>query len=110
VGTSVVGIFGPTNSKVTGPSGMKSTVCRLNLSCSPCYDTGFSENCPHGFCLKGLSPDSVSKVVSSFLTGTARPKNCDFEPGSLPKYWTEFLHQRESAQIRFEKTKKWTEA
>lgn len=45
VKTPVIGIFGPTNPKATGPFSPKSAVISLNLECQPCYNrVGFLPN------------------------------------------------------------------
>lgn len=59
-GCPVLGIFGSTNPRWTGPLGARSRAIRLGLDCSPCY----AKRCPTKIeCLRDLEP---SRVAATF--------------------------------------------
>lgn len=64
VGTRTIAVLGPTNPKHTGPYGTAHRIVRLGLPCSPCFDSGYSSNCPHRNCLMQLSPEIAWQVIS----------------------------------------------
>ncbi len=67
VGTSVVGLFGPTRSEVTGPRGMgKHLICFHDVGCNqaPCYHL----NCPNNVCMQAIGVDDVIKAISKFTS------------------------------------------
>ena len=60
-------IIGPTNPKKTGPYGNKHKHISLNLNCQPCFDSGYSEECPHRNCLAKLSPEIVLSEIIKYI-------------------------------------------
>lgn len=64
VGTPVVGLFGPTDPRRTGPAGEGHTVLRRELFCSPC----FLKRCPYGHeCMEGLGVEEVYEAAREKL-------------------------------------------
>ena len=63
MGSSVVGIFGPTSPLRTGPYGRKHRVVRVGLPCSPC----FKKSCDHMSCMKGISVEQVYDTVKEVI-------------------------------------------
>jgi heptosyltransferase-1 len=66
IGVSVVGIFGPTRSEITGPCGMgESVVLFKNVGCNnaPCYHLGCLDN----VCMKSIGAKDVWDAVQKFL-------------------------------------------
>jgi len=67
LGVPTVGILGPTNPNHTGPYGKMHRVARLDLKCSPCFDSGYSLKCKHRRCLTELKPDYVLQKIEELL-------------------------------------------
>jgi hypothetical protein len=65
------GVLGPCHSGRSGPRGSRARSIRLNLPCSPCFESGFAKRCPHRACLSHLDPHAVAEAVHS-LTGLGR--------------------------------------
>ncbi len=66
LGTPIIGLFGPTDPRRTGPYGQESTAVRLGLSCSPCL----KQRCRHPQvmeCLRGITPATVAGKVRESL-------------------------------------------
>lgn len=63
MGSSVVGIFGPTSPLRTGPYGRKHRVVRVGLPCSPC----FKKSCDHMSCMKGITVEQVYNTVKEMF-------------------------------------------
>ena len=63
MGSSVVGIFGPTSPLRTGPYGRNHRVVRVGLPCSPC----FKKSCDHMSCMKGITVEQVYKTVKEMF-------------------------------------------
>jgi len=71
VGTPVVGLFGPTEPRRTGPYGQVEHVLRLDLPCVPCM----SSRCRHKpvmECLTSILPDRAFGAVRQRLVGKTR--------------------------------------
>ena len=65
VGTSVIGLFGPTHPSVTGPRGSgKSMVIRHEMGCNikPCYHL----KCPDNVCMKAITVNHVIQKIREF--------------------------------------------
>ena len=77
VGTPVVGIYGPTDPRNTGPLGPRARMVRLGIGCSPCYDLTGPAECKlpdrSVACMWGLSADRVFESVASVLARRDRP-------------------------------------
>ncbi|MDA8100140.1 MAG: lipopolysaccharide heptosyltransferase II [Nitrospiraceae bacterium] len=60
-GARVVALFGPTSTGRTGPYGIRHTVIRAGLDCSPC----FSRACPYETvrCMEAISVDQVMEAL-----------------------------------------------
>ena len=73
LGTPVVGIFGPTDPRNTGPLGESTRMVRLGIGCSPCYDLSGPAECKlpdrSVACMWGLSADRVFESVAAVLAG-----------------------------------------
>lgn len=69
VGTTVVGLYGPTNPSFTGPYAKNRRIVRAGLHCSPCYRVGFSQGCGDPVCLSGLDVGRVEREVLLALAG-----------------------------------------
>jgi len=63
MGSSVVGIFGPTSPLRTGPYGRKHRVVRVGLPCSPC----FKRSCDHMSCMRGITVEQVYDAVKEVI-------------------------------------------
>jgi lipopolysaccharide heptosyltransferase II len=63
LGRPVVGVYGPTDPTNTGPLASRSSVVRLGLACSPCYDLRTPADCKlpdrSVACMWGLGPERV---------------------------------------------------
>jgi len=62
VGTTVIGLFGPTRGEVTGPRGRaRSSVIQKDVGCNrePCYYL----ECPDNVCMKEITVDDVIKEI-----------------------------------------------
>jgi len=62
----IIGIYGPTDYKITGPHNSKLYPVSINLECSPCYqDT--PEGCGNPVCMSQISPELVFENVERCL-------------------------------------------
>jgi lipopolysaccharide heptosyltransferase II len=68
VGTPVVGIFGPTDLRRTGPAG-KHVIVRHDPGCAPCYvRPGDKIGCPDKIkCLEAITPEEVLSAVKGLM-------------------------------------------
>lgn len=65
VDTPLIAIFGPTDPAISGPSGGKSVIVRLDLPCSPCNRKG---ECPYDVrCMHEITPEMVLEKVLKLL-------------------------------------------
>lgn len=64
VGTKVVGLFGPSNSDVTGPQGNGHTVIRSGVDCSPCMKTDCKLD---RICMTSISASEVIRAVDQIV-------------------------------------------
>ena len=65
VGTSVVGIFGPTRPEITGPRGSgRAVILQRDVGCNrrPCYNL----ECPDNICMQAVSVKEVLDAVRQF--------------------------------------------
>lgn len=69
MGTPVVGLFGPTDPKKTGPQGDGHQIVTANLPCSPCLNA----DCADPICMSRIAPDMVIAAVSDLVTAGANP-------------------------------------
>jgi ADP-heptose:LPS heptosyltransferase len=63
-GTKVVGLYGPSNSRITGPRGEGHVVVTAGADCSPCLRTECKFN---RICMTDLAPQAVIAAVDSVL-------------------------------------------
>lgn len=73
MGTPVVGIYGPTNPKFTGPFTPRLRVVRLGYRCSPCYRLGFESGCGNPVCMTDITPEPVLAAVRAELADEPVP-------------------------------------
>ena len=66
LGTRVVGLFGPTEPRRTGPYGQQEHALQLDLPCSPCLKSRCRYSKPLE-CLRALSPETVFNAVQKRL-------------------------------------------
>lgn len=65
VGTSVIGLYGPSDSRITGPQGKGHVVLTSGVDCSPCIKT----ECAFGRkCMIDLTPEEVISAVEQILS------------------------------------------
>ncbi len=60
----VVGIYGPTDPKYSGPQNTRSAVVKKQMKCAPCY---LREPCTHRICLEELDAQAVVDVCRKVL-------------------------------------------
>ncbi len=54
-GIPIVGIYGPTNPRFTGPLGTRVWIVRKDYGCAPCYRNGFVSGCGQPRCITDIS-------------------------------------------------------
>lgn len=64
LGKPVVGLYGPTSPRLTGPWGPRATVLWDNLFCGPCVR---HPTCDDYHCMSGLTPSRVMSAVRELL-------------------------------------------
>lgn len=100
VGIPSISLVGPTNYHQTGPWGPQSRVVRLDLPCSPCFETGYTAHCPHHLCMQALTVDRVIETMTALLRERPAKPNERPEIINLPTdtptgaEWTQFLAER----------------
>jgi lipopolysaccharide heptosyltransferase II len=67
VSAPVIGIFGPTDPRRTGPYPDSSAVIRKDMTCSPCY-AGKPVRCDHIECLDSITVKDVIEEVKKRLS------------------------------------------
>jgi len=72
LGKPVVGVFGPTNPRRTGPYGQVDQVLQHTLSCVPCMKDSCSYSRPLE-CLRAIKPEQVIARVESLLMSPEQP-------------------------------------
>ena len=72
LGKPVVGVFGPTDPRRTGPYGQVDEVLQHKLSCIPCMKDSCSYSQPLE-CLRAIKPEQVTARVASLLRTPAPP-------------------------------------
>lgn len=66
-GTKVVGLYGPSNYKVTGPQGEGHAIITAGVQCSPCMQRKCSRG--HGrICMLQIKPEDVVEAVDKILS------------------------------------------
>lgn len=73
-GTSIVGLYGPTNPSFTGPFTPMLRLVRKNYSCSPCYRPGFEKGCGNPVCMTDITVDQVLDSIRDTLRGSPIPE------------------------------------
>jgi len=66
IGTATVGIYGPTEMKITGPRGSGvSVVLKKDVGCNrePCYHL----KCPDNICMKAIDVEEVHNAITKIL-------------------------------------------
>lgn len=67
VQTPIVGIYGPTDPKLTGPFSDKFTPVHLNINCMPCYRIGYIQGCGKPVCVQDIDVYSVFASTASLV-------------------------------------------
>lgn len=99
-GIPSISLVGPTNYHQTGPWGPQTRVVRLDLPCSPCFETGFTAHCPHHLCMQALTVDRVFETIAALLRDRPAKPNERPEIISLSMEtptgaeWAQFLAER----------------
>ena len=62
----IIGIYGPTDYKITGPHNSKFYPVSINLECSPCYQD-IPEGCGNPVCMSQISPELVFENIEKCL-------------------------------------------
>ena len=70
LGRPVVGLFGPTEPRRTGPYGLHHRILRHELPCSPCMKSRCRWRDPLA-CLIGITPRQVADAVAGLLDGAS---------------------------------------
>lgn len=63
----VLGIYGPTDPKVTGPYTPVNVIVGRNMPCAPCYRKGYERGCGNPICMEELPTDAVFKGFERLL-------------------------------------------
>jgi lipopolysaccharide heptosyltransferase II len=73
LGRPVLAIHGPSDPRISGPGNPASSIVRLPIICSPCYDAKYAAECPlgHHRCMVDLTSDSVFRRANAMLTASA---------------------------------------
>lgn len=73
LGRPVLAIHGPSDPRISGPTGSRSSVVRLPIDCSPCYDATYAAECPlgHHRCMAELTSDGVYRRAKRMLAEQA---------------------------------------
>jgi ADP-heptose:LPS heptosyltransferase len=67
IGVDVVGLYGPTDFKKTGPLLNNLYPITLSLSCSPCYSPSYTKGCGNPICMSDIKVDEVYEKVINIL-------------------------------------------
>jgi len=83
LGVPGVSLFGPTDSGVWGPVGMREI--NLGLACSPCTTTCVDLDCLEQRCMRDIPPE---RVMMELEEAVAKRKNGFQDPGFLEsRFW-----------------------
>jgi lipopolysaccharide heptosyltransferase II len=65
VNTPLIGLFGPTDPRISGPVAPNALVMRQKIWCGPCYDASATADCRfhNPVCMKSISPQAVFVAV-----------------------------------------------
>ncbi|MEZ8326203.1 glycosyltransferase family 9 protein [Vibrio splendidus] len=64
----IVGLYGPTDYKFTGPYSDNLHALTLGLDCSPCYSASNLTGCGNPVCMKNIDVVSVENIVSNICS------------------------------------------
>lgn len=67
VGTPIVALHGPSDSRKWGPVGSDHVIVRKDLSCVPCTSLGWEYRCTSGRCMEMITPDDVFQAATQLL-------------------------------------------
>jgi heptosyltransferase II len=73
--THIIGLYGPTDPKFTGPFGVSFDSVTLNLDCSPCYNKDYIQGCGNPVCMEGITVKKVCNIVNNHLIKTNKSYN-----------------------------------
>ena len=91
---------GPTSHNRTGALGKKTHIIRLDLSCSPCFDLGFTSHCLKHICMDELTTDRIFPIVCDIYERSTSRSDNRFAVHNLPfdestlEEWRNFLSVR----------------
>jgi heptosyltransferase II len=63
----ILGLYGPTSYKFTGPSTDNLKVIKADIVCSPCYRRGYIKGCKEPVCMKSIGVDKVFNLAKEIL-------------------------------------------
>lgn len=63
----ILGLYGPTSHKYTGPNTNNLHAIKSDIVCSPCYRRGFIEGCKKPLCMKSIAVETVSKIAKEII-------------------------------------------
>jgi heptosyltransferase-2 len=66
-GSKIIGIYGPTNYKITGPISEKIVYIKSDLDCSPCFSRNYQTGCGNPICMDQIAVSKVFKKTQSLL-------------------------------------------
>lgn len=61
---NIIGLYGPTDYKFTGPYSNNLHALTLELNCSPCYSSNYLTGCGNPVCMNNIDVTNVESVVS----------------------------------------------
>ena len=67
IGIPIIGIYGPTNWRTTGPLSDQFVPIQTTLPCSPCYRPGYTRGCGNPQCMSSIRPETVFGKIGNFL-------------------------------------------
>ena len=70
VGTTVIGLYGPTDPEKWGPCGENNVVIKSKLFCSPCIYLGFEYKCRTRKCMESIIVNDVMSAVDDLICGS----------------------------------------
>ena len=66
--SKILGLFGSTDYKITGPMGNYVEIIDNRIECAPCYaKDGNIEGCEDNICMKSISPERVYNKIMEIL-------------------------------------------
>lgn len=63
----IIGLYGPTDYRITGPKSPTFTPVTAGLECAPCYAKDYLTGCGNPICMEKIEPEKVAKIVTDIL-------------------------------------------